>query len=82
MNDTPQGWTQITIGEVLTQAQMNRLQKLHRRADGDLFKFIALVKPWFNEPAMAEQLKARGLLPEFAVYAIPLHYAKALKAQA
>ena len=78
MDTTPQGWTQTTLGEILTESQLNRLTTLYRKAGGDVQKLIELVKPWFNQPAMRDQLIAKGLLPEFAAYAIPFHYAKAM----
>lgn len=38
---------------------------------------IEMVTPWFMEPEMVAQLKAKGLVAGYAAYAIPFHYCQA-----
>lgn len=78
---TPEGWQKTTLGHVLTQEHIDRLEQVYQQAKGEVMEMTELVKPWFNEPAMAAHLESKGMLPAFAVYAIPFHYAEARKKQ-
>lgn len=79
---TPEGWKKTTLGHVLTDEHIAKLEQIYQQAGGEVMEMTELVKPWFNEPAMAAHLESKGMLPAFAVYAIPFHYAQARQAQA
>ncbi len=70
-----------TIGDIFTPEQMEKLEHVYQQAKGEVMEMTELVKPWFNEPSMAAYLESKGMLPAYAVYAIPFHYAEARKKQ-
>jgi hypothetical protein len=78
---TPERWKKTTLGHILTDEHIARLEQIYQQAKGEVMEMTELVRPWFNEPEMAAHLESKGMLPSFAVYAIPFHYAQARQLQ-
>lgn len=76
-NPLPPGWKTATLSDLFSPAQLKRLEQCYQQSKGDVSAMIELVTPWFMEPEMVAQLKAKGLLAAYAVYAIPFHYCQA-----
>jgi len=78
---TPESWKKTTIGQVLTDEHIAKLELIYQRAGGEVMEMIELVRPWFHEPEMAQYLESKGMLPDFATYSLPFHYAQARQLQ-
>lgn len=63
----PHGWSAVQLGDLFTEAQLQHIEhvcKIH-----NLETAIKELRPYFE--GMRDQLEAKGLLPEYAAYAIP-----------
>lgn len=67
--ETPEGWSTITLGDILTPEQIKHVMQIVDEAGGDVFEAAAKLKPFFH--GIADQLDAKGIVPDFAAYAIP-----------
>lgn len=57
------------LSEFFTPPQIKHLFKTSKRLNYDLDSMITELRPWFLE--LREQLEEKGLLPEYAAYAVP-----------
>lgn len=67
-------WKHIHMHDIFTKEQLDYIWKVCKRTT--LEESITELKPWFLK--LKEQLEPKGLLAEYAVYAIPYHIHQAL----
>ena len=64
------------MGDFLTEEEIAYLEQMWMEHGGDMMSFMDALKPWFKEPERAARLRASGMDPGFASYAIPYHFAQ------
>jgi len=69
MNEIPEGWSSVKLGDIFTEEQLNHVAKVCEDSKGDMMKASKELRPYFQ--GIRAQLEAKGLLPEYAAYAIP-----------
>lgn len=69
MNELPEGWTEAKLGDFFSLDQLKHIAKVCDETNGDVFEAARRLRPYFE--SLREQLEPRGLLPEYAAYAVP-----------
>lgn len=65
-DDLPDDWKTVSLSELFTPEQLTHIETTCRTHDLD--KSIELLRPFFL--ALRPQLEPKGLLPEYATYAV------------
>lgn len=64
----------ITLGELFTTEQISHILSVYNKNGGDTSKCARELKPYFAR--ISDQLQSKGLLPDYAAYAIPFWISK------
>lgn len=77
--NTPEGWTNVKLCDIFTEEQLKHIGSVMDDSKGDMMAASKALKPYFED--IRTQLEAKGLLPEYAAYAIPYFLMQAQQAQ-
>lgn len=69
MTDLPEGWKQVTLGEILTEDQAEEAFKILKETPKD--KCVNALKVYFR--TIEKELEGKGMLPDYLAYVL---YAK------
>ena len=70
----PEGWTSINLGDIFNKEQLQHILDVCEAAK-DVSDAAAKLRPYFR--GMSAHMEAKGLLADYASYAIPFHVMQA-----
>jgi len=73
----PQEWQTKKLGDFFTDEQLRYIEQAYQDSGGDVMQMIDTLRPFFM--GLGKRLEVLGLLPSFAVYAVPYWYVEARK---